>query len=196
MSALLAAGLLAAGTGVVAAQNPSQTTTTQMGQPQTKTTTNTISGTIVYVDGNMVDVKDSAGEYKEYAIPDGFKFQMGGKDLGVADLKPGMPVKATFTTAVTTTPVTVTDIRKGQVVAIEGETMIVRGPNGLRSFTQQQLDQRHIKLQNGQGQEISISALRPDDVVTAVIVTDQPPKVVSERDVKAVVQPAPTAAPR
>jgi hypothetical protein len=92
--------------------------------------------------------------------------------------------------------VTVTDIRKGQVVAVEGETLIVRGPNGLRSFTQQQLDQRHIKLQNGEGREVAISTLRPDDVITAVIVTDEPPKVVSERDVKAMVKPAPTAAPR
>jgi hypothetical protein len=191
MSTFLTAGLLVAGTGVVAAQNPSQTTSTQMGQPHTKTTTNTISGTIVSVDGDNVVVRDSAGEFKEYAIPDGFKFHMDGRDLGVADLKPGMPVKATFTTSVTTTPVTVTDIRKGEVAFVSGETLVVHGPNGYRSFTQQQLDQRHVKLQNAQGQEISVSALRPGDLVTAVIVTDEPPKVVTEREVKAMVQPAP-----
>jgi hypothetical protein len=93
ISTLLAAGLLVAGTAVVAAQNPSQTTNTQMGQPHTKTTTNTIAGTIVYIDGNNVVVRDSVGEYKEYAIPDGFEFQLDGKNVGVTDLKPGMTVK-------------------------------------------------------------------------------------------------------
>jgi hypothetical protein len=43
------------------------------------------------------------------------------------------------------------------------------------------------------GKEISLSDLRPGDLFTAVIVTDHPPKVVSEREAKAMVTGAPPA---
>lgn len=183
----------------VAAAATAQQTSTEMGKSTTTTTTNTISGKIASIDGNKVVVTDASGKSKEYTVPDGFKFQMGGKDVGVADLKPGMSVSATVTTSVTTTPVTVTEIRKGKVLAVAGDTVVVRGPNGVRSFTQSELEKRHIIVKNDAGDPITIGTLHPGDHFTAVIVTDQPPKVVSEREVKAMVKPeaapAPAAAP-
>ncbi len=176
----------------------SQTSTTEMGKSTTTTSTNTISGKIASVDGNKVVVTDARGKSKEYTVPDGFKFQMDGKDVGVADLKPGMMVHATVTTSVTTTPVTVTEIRKGKVLAVSGETVIVRGPNGVRSFTASELEKRHVVIKNDAGDPITIGTLHPGDHFTAVIVTDQPPKVVSERQAKAMVKseaaPAPASA--
>ena len=177
------------------AQNPSSTSTTEMGKPTTTTTTNTIAGKIASVDGNKVVVTDASGKSKEYTVPDGFKFQMNGKDVGVADLKPGMTVHATVTTSVTTTPVTVTEIRKGKVLAVSGETVIVRGPNGVRSFTASELEKRHVVIKNSSGNPVTIGTLHPGDSFTAVIVTDEPPKVVSEREAKAMVQAAPAPAP-
>jgi hypothetical protein len=185
--------------GATSAMAQSQTSTTEMGKPTTTTSTSTIAGKIASVDGNKVVVTDAAGKSKEYTVPDGFKFQMNGKDVGVADLKPGMTVHATVTTSVTTTPVTVTEIRKGKVLAVSGETVIVRGPNGVRSFTASELEKRHVVIKNDAGDPITIGTLHPGDHFTAVIVTDQPPKVVSEREAKAMVQPeaapAPAAAP-
>jgi hypothetical protein len=193
MPALLGAALLVGIAASAAAQNPSAQTTTEMGKPVTTTTTRHISGKIVSVDGNKVVVQ-GGGAATEYTVPDGFKFQMGGKDVGVADLKPGMTVSATVTTSVTTTPVTVTEIRKGKVLAVSGETVIVRGPNGVRSFTQSDLEKRHVVLKNDQGQPLTLGTLHPGDHFTAIIVTDEPPKVVSEREAKAYVQAAPAPA--
>jgi LPXTG-motif cell wall-anchored protein len=197
---VLGAGLLAAGLGM--AQQPGSTTSTQMGKPETATTTRVIHATVVSVDGNKVVAKDASGKATEYTIPEGFKFQMDGKDLGVADLKPGMKVSATVTTTVTTTPVTVTEIRKGKVLAVSGDSVVVRGPQGVRRFTFAELQERHVKLKNGAGEEISsFSALKAGDHFTAMIITNEPPKVVSEREAKAYVQgetaaaPAPAAAP-
>jgi hypothetical protein len=58
------------------------------------TSTRTVHAEIVDVSGNTVIAKTDQGN-REYKVPDGFKFQMDGKDIGVADLKPGMKVTAT-----------------------------------------------------------------------------------------------------
>ncbi len=195
LSALFAAGALVAMAGVAIAQQTSVQTTTQMGKPESTTTTRMIAGTIVSVDGNKVVVRDAKGAAKEYTVPDGFKFQMGGKDVGVADLQAGQSVSATVTTTTTETPVTVTEVRKGMVMAVAGNAVIVKGPNGMRKFTQEDIQKRHAKLYNAQGQQIELSQLREGDIFTAVIVTDAAPHVVSQRELQASVHPAPAAAP-
>ena len=175
VSVLLVGALLAA--GVASAQQPSATTTTQMGTPETTTSTRVIHATVVSVNGNKVVGKDASGKATEYTIPDGFKFQFEGKDIGVADLKPGMHVSATVTTTTTTTPVTVTEIRKGKVLAVVGDDIIVRGPQGVRRFSNQDARNRNATIMRD-GKQISLSDLHVGDVFTAVIVTDHPPTVV------------------
>jgi LPXTG-motif cell wall-anchored protein len=193
-SFVLGVGLLAA--GIATAQQTSSTTSTQMGKAETTATTRTINATVVSVNGNKVVGKDASGKATEYTIPDGFKFQFEGKDIGVGDLKPGMKVSATVTTTTTTTPVTVTTINKGKVRAVSGTNIIVEGPNGIRRFSNADAEKRGAKIERN-GQQISLSELRPGDVFTAVFVTDAPPKVVSEREAKAMASaaPKPTAAP-
>jgi LPXTG-motif cell wall-anchored protein len=195
-STLLGIALLAGSVGVAMAQQPSSTTSTQMGKADTTTTTRTVTATVVSVNGNKVVAKDASGKAKEYTIPEGMKFQYEGKDIGVEDLKPGMKVTAKITTTTTTTPVTVTEIRKGQVLAVSGDTVIVRSPDGVKQFSWAELQSRHVKIKNSSGQEISsFSELQPKERFTAVIVTDHPPKVVSEREAKAYVQGEQAAAP-
>jgi LPXTG-motif cell wall-anchored protein len=199
VSILVGAVLFAVAT-VATAQYPSSKTSTEMGKAETTTTTRTIHATVVSVDGNKVVGRDASGKATEYTIPEGFKFQHEGKEIGVADLKPGMKVSATITTTVTTTPVTVTEIRKGKVLAVSGDSVVVRGPQGVRRFTFAELQERHVRLKNGAGQEISsFSELKAGDHFTATIVTNEKPQVVSEREAKAYVQgetaPAPAAAP-
>jgi hypothetical protein len=195
MTGVLGAALLIAVASAAAAQQPSATTSTEMGKPVTTTSTRHISGKIVSVDGNKVVVQGNEGT-REYNVPEGFKFQADGKEIGVADLKPGMSVSAAVTTTTTSTPVTVTQIRKGKVLTVSGQTVIVRGPDGIRRFNQEDLDKRHVKLKNAEGKDIELHQLKAGDVFTAVIVTDEPPKVVSEREAKAMVQGAPAAAPQ
>ena len=191
---VLGIGLLAVAAGVATAQPTSQTTKTEMGKPETTTTTRHVEATVVSVNGNKVVGKDASGHATEYTIPEGFKFQYQGKDIGVADLKPGMHVSATITTTTTLTPVTVSDIRKGTVLAVSGDNIIIRGPNGIRRFSNQDAQKRGAKIMRN-GQEVSLSDLREGDVITAVFVTEAEPKIVTEREAKAMATSAPAPAP-
>jgi len=192
--AILGIGLLATYAAVATAQQPSSTTSTQMGASQTTTSQHIVNATVISVNGNKVVATDAAGKATEYTIPDGFKFQLGGKDIGVADLKPGMHVSATITTTTTTTPVYVTEIKTGKVLAVSGNNIVVRGPQGNRVFSNQDAVQRNAKVMKD-GQQVLLSDLRPGDNFTAVIVTDHPPTVVSEREVQAMVHAAPEPVP-
>jgi len=194
LSVILGVGLLATSAAIATAQQPSSSKSTQMGQPETSTSTRVVHATVVSVNGNQVVAKDASGKATEYTIPDGFKFQFGGKDIGVADLKPGMKVTAKITTTTTMTPVYVTEIKTGKVLVVSGQTIIVRGPQGNRVFTNQDAVKRNAKIVKN-GQPVSLSDLRVGDIFTAVIVTDEPPKVVSEREVEAMVHAAPEPAP-
>ncbi len=196
-SLILGVGLLAASAVIATAQDRKVTTTREMGKPETTTSKRVVNATVVTVDGNRVVAKDASGKATEYTIPEGFKFQFEGREIGVADLKPGMKVSATITTTTTMTPVYVTEIRTGRVVAVSGQNVIVRGPDGNRVFSNQDAEKRRAKIMRD-GKEVSLIELRPGDNLTAVIVTDEPMKVVSEREVQAIVsaalQPAPAAA--
>ena len=194
LSVVLGIGLLAVSAALATAQQPSITKTTQMGQPQTATGMRVVNTTVVSVDGNRVVAKDATGKATEYTIPEGFKFQFEGRDIGVADLKPGMNVSATITTTTTTTPVYVTEIRTGKVLAVSGQNVIVRGPQGNRVFSNQDAVKRNARIMRN-GQQVYLSDLRPGDVFTAVIVTDAEPRVVTDREVQAMVSAAPQSAP-
>ena len=194
VSVILGLGLLAVSAAVATAQQPGTTKTTQTGQAQTSMSSHTVNATVVSVNGNKVVGKDASGKATEYTIPDGFKFQFEGRDIGVAELKPGMHVSAKITTTTTTTPVYVTEIKSGKVLAVSGTNIIVRGPQGNRVFSNQDAVKRNAKIMRN-GQEVFISDLRPNDIFTAVIVTDMEPRVVTDREVQAMVSAAPQPAP-
>ena len=191
-SVILGVGLLAV-SALARAQQPSTTSITQTGQPAMTTSTRIVNATVVSVDGNNVVAEDAAGHATQYTIPDGFKFQFEGRDVGVADLKPGMHVSATVTTTTTTTPVWVTTIKTGKVLVVSGHSIIVRGPEGNRVFSNKDAEQRNVTVMRN-GQQVSLSDLRAGDIFTAIIITDEAPRVVSEREVQAMAHAAPQPA--
>ena len=67
------------------------------------------------MDGNQLDVKLPEGT-RELTVPDDFRFTVNGQQMSVHELKPGMKGTATITTRTTVTPVTVTEVKNGQVV--------------------------------------------------------------------------------
>ena len=192
-SVILGVGLLAASGAIATAQQPSITKITQTGQPQSTTSTRMVHATVVSVNGNKVVGEDAAGHATEYTIPEGFKFQFEGRDIGVAELKPGMHVSATITTTTTMTPVYVTEIKTGKVLAVSGTSIIVRGPHGNQVFSNKDAEKRNARS-CATGSRFSCSELRAGDIFTAVIVTDEAPKVVSEREVQAMAHAAPQPA--
>jgi len=121
---------------------------------------------------------------RELAVADDFRFNVDGKMLSVHELKPGMAGTATITTKTTVTPVTVTEVRNGTVMQNLGTSILVRTDDGMRMFSQGEIDKRGIKIMRD-GRPAEISQLRANDRLTATIVTSKPPRVMTEREVEA-----------
>jgi len=155
---------------------------------QTTSTTETKKFTVVSVDGNKVVAKDATGTH-EYTMPADFKFDVGGKQIGVADLKPGMTGTATITRTTTVTPVTVTEVKDGTVMQATGNSLIVRTATGIKMFSPGDIEKRHVKLTKN-GKTADFSDLHSGDKLTAIIVTDAPPKVMTSREVQATIAEA------
>src|SRR5262245_59934878 len=138
---------------------------------------------VVSVDGNKVVVKGDRGS-QEITVPDDFRFTVNGKKVSVHELKPGMRGSATITTTTTVTPVHTTEVRNAEVVQASASSIIVRGPKGFQMYTEGDLEKRGIKAYKN-GRPITFSDLHKGDKLTATIVTDGPPKVVTQREVQA-----------
>jgi len=160
---------------------------------QQTTNTETRNFEIVAVDGNKVVVKGQKGA-QEITVPPDFQLTVDGKPVSVADLKPGMKGAARITTTTTVTPVTVTEVKNGEVMKVTGNSILVRGEKGIQMFTEGDVAKRGVKIMRD-GQPLEFSSLREGDKLTATIVTSKPPKVMTERQVQASMQSVPAAAP-
>ncbi len=164
-------------------------------QAQTKTTIDVRKFEIIAIDGNNLVVRNESGTH-EYSVPDDFRFTVDGRKLSVKELKPGMKGTATVTTKTTTiTPVTVTEIKEGTVASATPYTVNVRTSEGVRRFTQSELDDRGVQILKD-GRNIRIRDLRQGDQINATFISKAPPVVLTETEVQATLaQAAPEARP-
>jgi len=146
---------------------------------------------VIAVDGNDLVVRLPEGT-RQINVPPGFVFTVNGKPMSVSDLRPGMSGTATITTTTTVTPVTVTEVKSGTVALVSGTAVYVRTPEGVRLFTQSELDKRGVKI-FVDGKPREVSELHEGNRLTATIVTTKPPTIVTEKEVQATL--AKTAAP-
>jgi len=154
-------------------------------QTSTTTAVDVRNFEVIQVEGNQLVVRDERGT-NEYTVPDDFRFTVDGKKMSVSELKPGMKGTATVTTTTTIKPVVITEIRQGTVLEVGPGSLTVRDEaDGKRKrFTLTQLNDRGIPIMKD-GRVIHLSQVNKGDVLTATIVSQGPPAVVTEQDVQA-----------
>src|SRR5215472_11056201 len=150
---------------------------------QSVTTKELKSFEVIDVDGNDLVVKLPEGT-KRLTVPDDFRFTVDGRQMSVHELKPGMRGTAIVTTTTTTQPVTVTEVKNGTVMQKSGNSLIVRTDQGIRMFSQSDVDKRGVKIIR-EGKPAELSDFQTGDKLTATIITTRPPRVMTEKQVEA-----------
>jgi hypothetical protein len=150
---------------------------------------------VLVVDGNRVVVRGDNGVTQEITVPDDFRLTVDGNPVAARDLKPGMKGIARITTTTTVTPVSVTEVKKGKVLKVAGSSIIVRTDNDTRMFTQDEVNKRGVRINGRDGKPIQFSDLREGYELTATIVTQGPPHIMTQREVDAALASVP-APPR
>jgi hypothetical protein len=172
--------------------------TSTMESVSTKKTTKT--GTVVSVSGNKVVLHEANGNH-EYNVPQGFKVNVAGKDVGVDELKPGMKVTAVITDQVTTRDVTVTKVISGKVMTVAPSGFVILDSKGqYKSYNFTDKDGNDIYFTQADGTSVPLrNNVKEGDQMTGTFVTKLPPQTVDKRSVTASAvappEPAPAAAP-
>jgi LPXTG-motif cell wall-anchored protein len=163
------------------------------GGPQTSTSKEVKHFEVVSVDGNKVVVKGQNGAAQEITVPEDFRLDVDGRPVTVAELKPGMKGTATITTTTTVKPVYVTEVKNGSVMQVTGNSIIVRTANGIKMFNEGDVEKRGVKIVKN-GEPVQFSDLHAGDKLTATIVTEGQPQVMTQRQVQASLSGAPAPA--
>jgi len=149
----------------------------------TTTSTQTKKFEVIAVNGNDLVVKLPEGT-REIKVADDFRFTVDGQQLAARDLKPGMKGTATITTKTTVIPVTVTEVKNGEVIQASGSSLLVRTDQGFKNFTEGDVEKRGIKIVKD-GAPAQFSDFHAGDRLSATIVTTHPPKVMTQQQVNA-----------
>src|SRR6516165_10563712 len=148
------------------------------------------TGEVVYVSGNDLIVKTDDGELRHFPnVPDDKTVTVGGKELTVHDLKPGMKLQRT--TITTTTPQMITTVK-----TVTGKVWHVNPPNSV-ILTLEDGTNQSFNIPKGQkfsvdGQETDAWGLKEGMKISATAVTETPETVVSQEVVRTGTMPSST----
>ena len=150
-------------------------------------------GEVVKVNGNDLVVRTPEG-YREFTIPDDFRFQTEGQSLSVHELKPGMKLTAAIATTRTPVQIVTTELRNAEVINANGMSVVVKDQDGEQKiFTQKDFAGKGLAIYKD-GQPASSFDFRKGDRITALIMTEGPPLVLEEKRVAAIAQNPPAKA--
>jgi hypothetical protein len=148
------------------------------------------NGEVMAVSGDFVTVRGPEG-VKQFHIPADFRFNMNGKQLSVYDLRPGMKLTAVIKTTETPVDMTTTEVRSAEVVHTSNTVVVLKGEDGKhRKFTAKELREKGIIVYRD-GEQVAIQDLRKGDKLTATIVTEVPPVIMTETEFEVFAQAAP-----
>lgn len=152
------------------------------------------AGEVVSVAGNKVVLREADGNH-EYTLPEGFKFQIDGRDVGVDQLQPGMKVGAMITDKVTTRDVTETRIASGTVVQIAPGGIVVQdAQKAFKSYNFKDADGNDIYYVKD-GKEVSLRDVKKGERLSGTFITKYPAQTTSQRSVSATAVAPPPPAP-
>jgi len=148
-------------------------------------------GEVLAVYGNKVVLKELDG-VNEYTLPDGFKFQLEGRSVGVEEITPGMKVGALITDKVVTRQVRLTEVRSATVMQIAPGGIVVKNQKGeLKSIDFKDAAGNDIHFVRD-GKEVSLRNVKKGERLSGTFVTTLPPQQISERSaVAGAVRPPP-----
>ena len=151
-------------------------------------------GEVVHVSGNDLVVKMQDGTIRHFAnVPESARITVGGQQLGIHDLKPGMKLERTITT--TTVPQTITTVQ-----TVEGTVWNVSPPSSV-ILTLEDGKNQQFKIPDGQkflvdGQQTDAWGLRKGMKISATKIVEAPATVVEQqRKVTGTMPPPPPAPP-
>lgn len=151
-------------------------TSTSSGTPTKEVTVQT--GTVAVVSGNDLVIKLPDGTLRHFPnVPESFRANVDGKELGIHDLKPGMVL--TRTVVRTTTPETITTVQ-----SVRGKVWHVNPPSSV-ILTLEDGSNQQFKIPKGQkfnvdGQMVDAWGLKKGMMVTATKVVEVPQTSVTQ----------------
>jgi LPXTG-motif cell wall-anchored protein len=154
-------------------------TETKTSQGQTTVETTVERGEVVYVSGNDLVVKMEDGQIRNFSdVPESARVTVGGQQLSIHDLKPGMKLERTITT--TSTPRTVTTVQ-----TVTGRVWQARPPNSV-TLTLADGSTEEFKIPEGQkfmveGRETDAFGLKKGMEISATKIVTAPENVVSQQ---------------
>ncbi len=164
------------------------------GQTTTSTATETKAFEVISVNATTLVLQLPEGP-REMAVSDATSFMVDGQPMAVRDLQPGMKGVATITTTTYTTPVSVTEVKNGEVVMAGAGNIVIRTADGeTKSFSQEQIDKRGVVLTRD-GKPAVIADFKTGDKLSATIISAAAPRVVREQALRATLEPPPAAEP-
>ena len=138
------------------------------------------SGTVLLVDGNDLIIKLDDGTIRHFPnVPESRRINVGGKMLGIHDLKPGMVL--TRTTVTTTTPQLITTVQ-----TVTGKVWHVNPPLSV-ILTLEDGTNQQFKIPNGQkfninGQMVDAWGLKKGMTINATRVVEVPQTLVTQKN--------------
>jgi RNase P/RNase MRP subunit p29 len=134
---------------------------------QTVVDTEVKSGTVIGKTDHSIIVKMSDGKVQEFQVPPGKTAMVDGKEVGLADLKIGTQLSATFHTIAKPVTVQTTTVREGEVVRVNGSTLIYKEGGKVKTVVVPSGYRFNVE---GRG-ETAVNELTPGMKLNATVVT-------------------------